>query len=288
MPSNAPQFQYDNIPASEDEYYSEPAPRQSLLKRLLRSRPRLFERNVSSDQTAQPLRMSIVQLVFRLLPAWILLLIILVLAPSLPLRIAGGAIEFIRNLTSQEGQEQPPQSESVALATPPFSLELSPVFSEEVRFWEDKITQWALAYLLKPNLIATVMQIESCGDPNVASPAAAVGLFQVTAIHFQPGDEHLDPQTNAQAGLTFLSYLMELSEGDIAGSLAGYNAGERAVDAQFSDLPDETQRYVYWGSGIYEEAESGAQTSARLTEWLEAGGSALCQRASTTLGLTQP
>jgi hypothetical protein len=57
-------------------------------------------------------------------------------------------------------------------------------------------------------------------------------------------------------------------------------AGENAWAA-------ETRRYVYWGSGIYADASSGASRSGRLEEWLAAGGAGLCRRASQQLGLAQ-
>jgi soluble lytic murein transglycosylase-like protein len=218
----------------------------------------------------------------RLLPAWVLLAVILVLAPGLPLRVGAAVFQFVRDVTRRD------VIIVVLQPTPPPVPPLSPVFRPEVAFWEEDIAVWSQTYQIDPDLIATLMQIESCGDPSVVSPASASGLFQVTSIHFEPGDDHTDPQTNARAGLTFFAYLMELSGGNVGDALAGYNAGEWAVDATFEALPDETQRYVYWGTGIYEEARGGAEESARLNEWLEAGGVRLCEGAAARLGLVLP
>ncbi|MCX6035574.1 MAG: hypothetical protein NTV38_11465, partial [Chloroflexi bacterium] len=44
-------------------------------------------------------------------------------------------------------------------------LPLSSVFTPEVQYWTGRIQVWAAAVGLDPNLVATVMQIESCGDP---------------------------------------------------------------------------------------------------------------------------
>ncbi|MBI3361154.1 MAG: hypothetical protein HY023_08590, partial [Chloroflexi bacterium] len=41
---------------------------------------------------------------------------------------------------------------------------LSPLFTPEVRHWEKDIVKWSAAYGIDPNLVATVMQIESCGN----------------------------------------------------------------------------------------------------------------------------
>jgi len=43
---------------------------------------------------------------------------------------------------------------------------------------------------------------------------------------------------------------------------------------------------VYWGSGIYVDAEHGAGASLRLEEWLAAGGASLCRQARQILGGT--
>jgi hypothetical protein len=281
-----------NPPPDEEAYNpaERPLTPATLLWRLwlvVRRRRRLFERaddpetSARAGKAAAPPSPTLGQLLVRLLPAWILLAIILVLAPGLPLRVAASAVEFVRNITRRE---------IVIIVvdpgpTPTPVPQLSPVFTPEVDFWEEDIAIWSLAYQIHPNLIATIMQIESCGDPGVVSNAEASGLFQVTSIHFEAGEKHLDPQDNARAGLTFFAYLMELSGGDVGGALAGYNAGEWAVDAAHGALPDETQRYVYWGTGIYEEAQSGVEESARLAEWLEAGGVHLCEGAAIRLGL---
>src|SRR5215203_1054565 len=53
------------------------------------------------------------------------------------------------------------------------SYGLSPIFTPEVQYWAPQISKWAAQYQLDPNLIATVMQIESCGAPGVASGSGA-------------------------------------------------------------------------------------------------------------------
>ena len=73
-------------------------------------------------------------------------------------------------------------------------------FSPSVQYWEDEILSWADTYLLDPYLVATVMQIESCGNPQAVSPVGAQGLFQVMPYHFYSGEDMLDPETNALRG----------------------------------------------------------------------------------------
>jgi soluble lytic murein transglycosylase-like protein len=162
---------------------------------------------------------------------------------------------------------------------------LSPVFTAEVQHWEPEIETWAAAYSLDPNLVATVMQIESCGNPQAVSGAGAQGLFQVMPYHFAAGEDMLDPATNAARGLGYLASALKLSDGQAGLALAGYNGGHSQIGRDASLWPGETRRYYYWGTGIYEEASAGSTDSARLAEWLAAGGANLCARAAQQLGM---
>jgi soluble lytic murein transglycosylase-like protein len=157
---------------------------------------------------------------------------------------------------------------------------LSPVFTPEVRRWESQILAWSQAFALDPNLVATVMQIESCGSPSAVSSAGARGLFQVMPFHFTTGEDMLDPETNAARGLAYLAGGLQAAGGQAGLALAGYNGGHSQIGRDSSLWPSETQRYYYWGTGIYQDASSGATESPRLAEWLAAGGSSLCARAA--------
>ena len=157
-------------------------------------------------------------------------------------------------------------------------------FTPTVQFWETEIESWGEAWGLDPLLIATVMQIESCGNPNVASPAGAQGLFQVMPYHFDSGENMLDPQTNAARGLAYLSRSYALAEGDIALTLAGYNGGHGQITLSMDLWPDETQSYVIWGTGIYQNAKDGDANTPTLIAWLNAGGERLCEQAEIQLG----
>lgn len=157
---------------------------------------------------------------------------------------------------------------------------LSPIFTPQVHYWSKEILEWAAIYKLEPNLIATVMQIESCGDPNAGSSAGAQGLFQVMPFHFSQGEVMRDVQTNAKRGLNYLAQGLLKAEGDAGLAMAGYNGGHGVIDWGWGRWPDETRRYFYWATGIYEEALSGTTNSSRLAEWLSAGGSYLCNQAA--------
>jgi len=162
---------------------------------------------------------------------------------------------------------------------------LSPVFTPEVQHWAGKIANWATPYQLDPNLVATVMQIESCGAPHAVSAAGAQGLFQVMPYHFAPEDTMEDPDTNAGRGLAYLALGLSRAGGNVGLALAGYNGGHSLIGRDSSLWPAETQRYWYWATGIYEDAVNGRTESPRLQEWLQAGGTSLCARAAQELGL---
>ena len=160
---------------------------------------------------------------------------------------------------------------------------ISPVFTDEVHHWAQKISEWSIQFSLDPNLIAVVMQIESCGHPEISSPAGALGLFQVMPFHFTEEEHALDPATNAMRGLSYLSRALELSEGDRSLALAGYNGGHSVISWDRSEWPLETSRYVYWGAGILEDIRAGLSSSPRLMEWLSNGGASLCSQAAQAL-----
>lgn len=179
--------------------------------------------------------------------------------------------------------ESPDQAAEIQTSGP--LLPLSSVFTPEVQYWAGRIQNWAAASGLDPNLVATVMQIESCGDPRARSRAGAMGLFQVMPYHFTASDDPYAPDTNALRGLDYLRRSLETAYGDPRLALAGYNGGIGVIDWSESGWAAETQRYAYWGSGIYAEASSGASESLRLQEWLTASGVSLCRQAHDRLGI---
>jgi len=163
---------------------------------------------------------------------------------------------------------------------------ISPIFTREVQHWANDITRWAAAASLDPNLIATVMQIESCGDPRAVSSAGAKGLFQVMPFHFQFGENPYNPETNALRGLNYLSNSLTTAHGNVRFSLAGYNGGIGVIARGEWTWSAETIRYVYYGAPIYEDARAGLTSSSKLDEWYQRYGAGLCRQASKRLGIT--
>jgi len=176
---------------------------------------------------------------------------------------------------------------AAAVSVPPAAADrpaddaaIAAVFSPSVRAWEPEIIGWSEEFGLDPNLAATVMQIESCGNPSAVSRAGAQGLFQVMPFHFSDGEDMQAPAVNARRGLEYLAGALLKSEGDIRRALAGYNGGHGVIDWNPSQWSAETKRYAYWGEGIYADAAAGRSSSPRLEEWLAAGGASLCEQAA--------
>ena len=197
-------------------------------------------------------------------------------APPAPVRAPAAA----ESEPTIEPASPPPAG---AVAPPANAAGLSPVFTAEVRHWEPQILAWAAERSLDPNLVATLIQIESCGNPAAVSSAGARGLFQVMPFHFDPGEEMLDPATNARRGLDYLVNSLGLTEGHVGMALAGYNGGHVAAQGSWASWPLETRRYYRWGSGIYNDISTGLVDSPTLHDWLTAGGASLCQSAAGVL-----
>jgi soluble lytic murein transglycosylase-like protein len=120
-------------------------------------------------------------------------------------------------------------------------------------------------FQLDPHLVEAVVQVESGYNPWAQSPKGAQGLMQLipaTAARF--GVENVfDPAENLAGGSSYLSYLLNLFDGDLSLSLAAYNAGEGAV-LRYSGVPPyaETQNYVRRVSDLYTGGASGGSATA--------------------------
>ena len=98
-----------------------------------------------------------------------------------------------------------------------------------------------------PRFIHAVIKQESKYDPRAVSHAGAQGLMQMmpaTAKRFGLKDP-FDATANVEAGTKYLQWLLERFDGDVSLALAGYNAGEGAVD-KYKGVPpySETKNYV--------------------------------------------
>jgi hypothetical protein len=175
--------------------------------------------------------------------------------------------------------------EIVSLSSENTQNSLSKIFTPEVLYWGDQILVWSENSGLDPNLVATVMQIESCGDPLALSRAGAMGLFQVMPYHFAVGEDPYDTETNARRGLDYLQRAMQTGENSVRLALAGYNGGIGVIGLSESEWQDQTVRYVFWGTGIYDDTVNGVIESVSLQDWYRTSGASLCAQAHDRLGM---
>jgi soluble lytic murein transglycosylase-like protein len=181
---------------------------------------------------------------------------------------------------------RPPSKLALASIKESTSGGIAAIFTPEVQFWAAPIQRWASAAGVDANLAAVVMEIESCGDPFAVSRSGAMGLFQVMPYHFAVSEDPFSPDANAGRGLGYLKQALIAAQGDVRLALAGYNGGIGVITRREADWPAETQRYVYWGGGIFADAVAGKSSSMHIEEWLAAAGRLMCQGASRRLGIS--
>jgi soluble lytic murein transglycosylase len=146
-----------------------------------------------------------------------------------------------------------------------------------------------------------IMREESAFSPRIESFANALGLTQMlvrTAQRFSPGrvtrETLLDPGRNVALGSRFLAFLLQRFKGAAPLAIAGYNAGEAAVERWMRDrggleldefmetIPyDETRNYTkrvlssyFTYSWLYEPTAPVPELRLSLTEPQRAGRAA--------------
>jgi len=132
-------------------------------------------------------------------------------------------------------------SRAASYATPPAEI-------------DELIHHTANRFQVDPQLVHAIIKVESEYNPRAVSRKGAMGLMQLvpaTAQRFGVANP-FDPKQNLEGGVTYLRYLLNLFGGDLALSLAAYNAGENAV-LRRGGIPwiAETQSYVRKVTELY-------------------------------------
>jgi soluble lytic murein transglycosylase-like protein len=129
------------------------------------------------------------------------------------------------------------------------------------------IASSARAHGVAPELVASVIAVESNFNPNAVSWKSARGLMQLmpdTAARL--GVKNVfDPEQNIEAGTRYLKELLLKYNGDLALTLAAYNAGPDRV-GQYRSVPPyrETRDYVRRVTEKYRQAARPSNQMADL------------------------
>jgi len=130
---------------------------------------------------------------------------------------------------------------------------------------DEAVRRIAAENSLSPQLIHSVIKVESNYNAHAISNKGALGLMQLipaTARRFGVSDV-FNPVQNIQGGAKYLRYLLDLYSQDYPLALAAYNAGEAAV-ARYGGVPPfaETRNYVLQVRRQLEQAQKAAAAKA--------------------------
>jgi Transglycosylase SLT domain len=166
-------------------------------------------------------------------------------------QIAGGWAEFaVADVVAIEPEE-------IFVAAPKMPLEQAP-FGELIR-------KAAAKYEVDPDLVFSVVAAESNFNPKAVSRRNAHGLMQLlpeTARRMGVRDIY-DPAQNIDGGTRYLRDLLKRYDGDLALTLAAYNAGPGAVQ-RYGRIPpyNETVQYVRAIRKTYALRKSNSEKTA--------------------------
>lgn len=145
-------------------------------------------------------------------------------------------------------------------------------YTSGVRRWESKILEWERRFNIDRYIIATIMQIETCGE-NVRGAAGEYGLFQVMPLHFSgvSGDP-MDPDVNAAVAMGFFMRVHEYMGYNVYMSFAGYNGGYAVANTGYQNWNPRTQTYYTLAKGIYDDMKAGLNPSPTIVNGIIGSG----------------
>ena len=114
--------------------------------------------------------------------------------------------------------------------------------------YDSLILASANKYGVSPGLVKSIIHQESHFKVNAYNPTGATGLMQIVPkwhLDRIKGRNLSDPAVNIDVGTNYLGWLLKYFKGNTRLAIAGFNAGQGAVD-KYGDVPPfkETQEYV--------------------------------------------
>ena len=167
----------------------------------------------------------------------------------LELAEGGNLVVPAARIAGQEVRPDAAPPEDLAAAAGVLAEALRPEarWREVAGSYADRIAAAAARNRVDPELLTAIVKVESNFDPFAVSSRGACGLAQLmpgTARRFGTRDV-FDAEQNLEGGARYLRWLLDRFQGKTDLALAGYNAGEAAVDRHGGIPPyRETLDYV--------------------------------------------
>jgi len=115
-------------------------------------------------------------------------------------------------------------ADDVTWSQPKLAPKVDADFRGMISHWKDLVTEASVDYRVPEAWIYGIMWSESNGNPNLTSPAGALGLMQVMPFHFKPDEKPFDPRTNIRRGTSLLQ-AAKAKAPDLIQAASYYNAG---------------------------------------------------------------
>ena len=172
---------------------------------------------------------------------------------------------YVRSVDPAPGAEAPPPAASPA----------APSVAQPQAPYRELIREAAARHNVAPELVESVIRVESNFDARAVSRKGARGLMQLMpATAAQLGVRNVfDVRQNIEGGVRHLRHLLDGYSGDLVLALAAYNAGVEAVE-RYGGIPPyaETKAYVARVLRLLQRAEPASAEARMLHRYETADG----------------
>lgn len=155
---------------------------------------------------------------------------------------------------------------------------IAPFFTPTVQYWSDNLDSWTSNSAVTPDMLAIVMQLQSCGNPNYETG----GLFGVPSVDLanQPFN---DIEANAQLAVARLEAGLKATDDDFGLALAYYVDGDTALSSDFTQWSQSARDLFIIGRNLYNQAQNDMNNSVDINAWVGQAGAGVCSQAQIAL-----